>query len=270
MSVFKAMFSVIAEIWNNKVRLFRLARYELKNQHGGTVLGFLWNFLNPALQIVVYWFVFAIGLRRGNDMQGVPYIVWLVIGIICWYYMNQAMLGADMSIISFTDVLKRMKFPMSIVPAKTVASNFITHLCSMVIVFGVVLGCGVKISSSVWLLPYFIFASTVFVTGYGLFASAINVVFRDFHNFSNTAMRFLFFISPVMWEPAKDSKILNIVMKINPFAYILDGYRDAILYGRNFAENLDGALIFWTVTIVMFAFGCFVHIRLRHKFIDLL
>lgn len=270
MGIFQSVFTVIKELWQNKVRLFRLARYELKSQHGGTFFGFLWNFMNPAFQILVYWFVFAVGLRRGNDMDGVPYIVWLVIGIICWYYMNQAMLGADMSIINFTDVLKRMKFPIAIVPTKTVASNFITHMCSMVIVFVVVLVSGAKISSSVWLLPYYIFAATFFITAYGLFASTINVLFRDFHNFSNTAMRFLFFISPVMWEPDGDNALLSVIMKINPFAYILGGYRDAILYGRDFLANLDAAVIFWAITLVMFVVGCVVHMRFRHKFIDLL
>ena len=103
-----------------------------------------------------------------------------------------------------------------------------------------------------------------------IFASTINVLFRDFHNFSNTAMRFLFFISPVMWQPDGDSKALNLIMKLNPFAYILDGYRDAILYGRDFAANLDAALIFWAITIVMFLVSCVVHMRFRHKFIDLL
>ena len=270
MGIFKSVGTVLSEIWNNKVRLFRLAKYELKSQHGGTFFGFLWNFMNPAFQILVYWFVFAIGLRRGNDMNGVPYIVWLVIGIICWYYMNQAMLGADMSIINFTDVLKRMKFPIAIVPTKTVASNFITHMCSMVIVFVVVLVSGAKISASIWLLPYYIFAATVFITAYGLFASTINVLFRDFHNFSNTAMRFLFFISPVMWEPDGDNVFLTLIMKINPFAYILGGYRDSILYGRDFLANLDASVIFWVITLVMFIVGCVVHMRFRHKFIDLL
>lgn len=270
MGIFKSIGTVISEIWNNKIRLMRLASYELKSQHGGTFFGFLWNFLNPALQILVYWFVFAIGLRRGNDIDGVPYIVWLVIGIICWYYMNQAMLGADMSVINFSDVLKRMKFPIAIVPAKTIASNLITHVCSMVIVFAVVLIGGAKISSSIWLLPYYIFASTFFILGYSLIASTINVLFRDFHNLSNTAMRFLFFISPVMWEPSEDSEILVMIMKINPFAYILNGYRDTILYGWNFSENLDTGLIFWAISIVMFITGCFMHMRMRHKFIDTL
>lgn len=270
MGFFGEIKTVVSELWNNKVRLFRLARYELKSQHGGTFFGFLWNFLNPAFQILVYWFVFAIGLRRGNDMQGVPYIVWLVIGIICWYYMNQAMLGADMSIINFSDVLKRMKFPIAIVPAKTIAANFITHLCSMVIVFVVVLVSGAKISSSVWLLPYYIFASTFFITGYALIASTVTVLFRDFHNFANTAFRFLFFISPVMWEPAEDSRMLNLLMKLNPFAYILNGYRDTILYGWSLADNLDTGLIFWAISIVMFVVGCVLHMRFRYKFIDML
>lgn len=266
----RSIKTVCQEIWQNRVRMFRLAWYELKNQHGGTFFGFLWNFLNPALQVFVYWFVFAIGLRRGNDINGVKYIVWLVVGIICWYFMNQAMLGADMSIINFSDVLKRMKFPMSIVPAKTVAANLITHICSMAIVFIVILASGTKISSSVWLLPYYIFAATFFCLAYSLIASTINVLFRDFHNFMNTILRFLFFVSPVMWLPNEDNRLLRILEMINPFAYILNGYRDTLLYSWSLKDNLIPGIIFWVVSIVMFVVGCVLLEKLRNRFIDTL
>ena len=46
MGIFKSVGTVLSEIWTNKVRLFRLALYELKSQHGGTFFGFLWNFMN--------------------------------------------------------------------------------------------------------------------------------------------------------------------------------------------------------------------------------
>ena len=268
--MFKSVAGVAAELWDNKVRLFRLAWYELKNQHGGTFFGFLWNFLNPAFQVLVYYFVFAVGLRRGSDIGGVPYIVWLIVGIICWYYMNQAMLGADMSIINFADVLKRMNFPMSVVPVKTIAANLITHLCSLVIVFFVFLVTGTRVSSSVWLLPYYIFASTAFITGYSLIAATINVLFRDFHNFMNTILRFLFFVSPVMWEPAQDNKLMNVVMTINPFAYILRGYRDSLLYGVSVQKDLVPGLIFWGLTGAMLLVGCALLQKFRHRFIDTL
>lgn len=270
MGILESISTVMLELWDNRRRLFRLARYELKNQHGGTFFGFLWNFLNPALQILVYWFVFAVGLRRGGDINGVSYVIWLIIGIICWFYINQTMLGSNVSIMNFSDVLKRMKFPIAVVPAKTVASNLITHLCSMVIVFIIVIATGTPISSSVWLLPYYIFSSTFFITGYALLASSINVLFRDFHNISSTILRFLFYISPVMWLPSEESAVINIIMKINPFAYILNGYRDTILYGWTLEANLETGLIFWAISIAMFIIGCFLHMRIRNKFIDLL
>ncbi len=270
MGILESIETVIFELWDNKVRLMRLALYDLKNQHGGTFFGFLWNFLNPALQVLVYWFVFAVGLRQGNDMDGVSYVVWLIVGIVCWFYINQGMLGADMSIISFADVLKRMKFPMSVVPAKTVASSFITHIVSMVIVFIIAFCTGTTISSDVWLLPYYIFANTFFILAYSLLSSSITVLFRDYHNISNTVFRFLFFISPVMWTPAEDNTLMNTIMKFNPFAYILNGYRDTMFYDWTLADNLETGLVFWAIAIITFIVGCVLHMRVRHKFIDML
>jgi teichoic acid transport system permease protein len=103
-----------------------------------------------------------------------------------------------------------------------------------------------------------------------LCAATINVLFRDFHNFMNTILRFLFFISPVMWEPSKDNKLMNFVMMINPFAYILNGYRDTLLYGFNLKESLVPGIIFWAVSIIMFVIGCALIEKFRYKFIDTL
>lgn len=270
MGILESIATVMVELWENRKRLFRLAKYELKNQHGGTVLGFLWNFLNPLLQVAVYWFVFAIGLRQGGDIDGIPYLVWLVTGIICWNYMNQAMHGADTSILGFSDVLKRMQFPMSVVPAKTIASNLILHLCSMIIVFAVALIKNVAISSSIWIFPYYVFASTFFILGYALISSSINILFRDFHNLSSTFFKFMFFISPVMWQPSADNELLTTLTKFNPFAYILTGYRDALFYGWNISDNIETGLIFWVIAIAMFIVGCILHTRVKHKFIDML
>ncbi|MBQ8210616.1 MAG: ABC transporter permease [Clostridia bacterium] len=270
MGILESIATVMVELWENRRRLFRLSVYDLKNQHGGTVLGFLWNFLNPAFQVLVYWFVFAIGLRQGGDVDGVSYVVWLTAGIVCWTYTNGAMVGSDMSIIGFADVLKRMRFPIAIVPAKVVVSNFITHIVSMAVVFLVIFITGTPIGTNVWLLPYYIFANTFFVLGYSLLASSITVLFRDFHNISNTVFRFLFFISPVMWMPPEDDQLLCTIMKFNPFAYILNGYRDALFYDWSLADNLETGLIFWAIAIAFFIAGCVLHMRLRNKFIDTL
>lgn len=267
MGILESIATVMVELWENRKRLFRLAKYELKNKHGGTVLGFLWNFLNPALQVFIYWFIFSIGLKKGSDVNGVPYVIWLIIGIVCWNFISPTMSSSEMSIVSASDILKRMKFPMSIIPAKTVISNLVIHCCTMAVVIIIAVVAG-HFSSSIWILPYYMFANTFLVLSYSLFASSINVVFRDFHNLSNTALRLLFYISPVMWRPDKDNIIMNIIEKFNPFAYILNGYRDTILYGWSLNTNFESGLIFWSITITLFVLGCILHMRLRHKFID--
>ena len=111
--------TVISEVLQNRGRLMRLAQYELMSQYRGTMFGFLWNFINPALQILVYWFVFAVGLNTGQDIAGYPYIIWMIVGIIPWFYIGNALTTTTMSIYSYSGVLKRMYIPLSVVPIKT-------------------------------------------------------------------------------------------------------------------------------------------------------
>ena len=175
-----AVKTVVQENVRNWKRLVRLAQYELKSQNSGTMLGFLWNFLNPVLQIFVYWFVFAIGLNASPPRGGYPYIVWMVVGIIPWFYINAVLMGTSTSIYAYSGVLKRMPFPMSLVPVKTVLANFIGHVWAMLVVFAVILLSGHGISPYVIQLPYFFLCSIAFLTGYGLLVSSITVLFKDF------------------------------------------------------------------------------------------
>lgn len=270
MGLIKSIRTVVSENWTNRKRLVRLAVYDLKNKNGGTVLGFLWNFLNPALQILIYWFVFAVGLRQGADIGGVPYIIWLIVGIVPWFFMSTCMLESDMSILSFSSVLKRMTFPMAVVPVKTVVTNLITHFISVIIAFIIVAASGVHIGNQLWQLLYYMFAAVFFLISYALIGSSITVIFRDYHNIFSFVIRMMFFISPAMWNPDESNKVIRIIMMINPFAYIINGYRNAVFYSESLLLPLTNGIIFWAVSIVMFIAGCLLHTKLRRKFIDLL
>lgn len=201
MGLVKSVKTVINENLSNRRRLVRLAVYDLKNKNGGTVLGFLWNFLNPAFQILIYWFVFAVGLRQGSDIGGVPYIVWLIAGIVPWFFMSSCMLESDTSILSFSSVLKRMTFPMAVVPVKTVAANFMTHFITVIIAFIIVAASGVNAGNQLWQMLYYMFAAVFFLISYALIGSSVTVIFRDYHNIFSFVIRMIFFISPAMWNP---------------------------------------------------------------------
>lgn len=270
MNFIEAVSTVITENWVNRKRLLRLALYDLKNRNGGTALGFMWNFINPALQILIYWFVFVVGLRKGSSIGGVPYIIWLIVGMVPWFFMSGCTVESDMSILGFSGVLKRMSFPMAVVPIKTVVTNLITHFISMGIVFAIVIGSKIHIGAQLWQLAYYMFACIFFLVGYALFGSSITVLFRDYHNIFNNIMRMMFFLSPAMWNPDTSTPIIHYMMLINPFAYIITGYRNAILYSEPLMASFENGIIFWIISITLFIAGCLLHMKLRHKFIDLL
>lgn len=262
--------TVLSENINNRYRLFRLANYELKKQNTETVFGFLWNFLNPALQIFVYWFVFAIGLRTAAPQGEYPYLIWMIVGIIPWFYISTVLTSTLTSIIAYGGVVKRMKFPMAIVPVKSVISGLFAHFWSMLVVIAIIYLSGYHVSTYCLQTLYYTFCSVVFLTGYALAASAVNVVFRDFQKIMSSVIRLLFYISPIVWVQENLPEPLGRVLRLNPFGYIIDGYRDSLLYGRSMLDNWKLGCYFWAVTLALFIIGCNVHMKFRKKFIDLI
>lgn len=266
----EAIKTVVLENWTNRKRMFRLANYELKSKNNGTVFGFLWNFFNPALQIAVYWFVFAIGLNTQPPQGQYPYLIWMIVGIIPWFFISEAMQSSATSIYGYSAILKRMYLPMSIVPVKTIVSTFIGHLWSMVVVFFIMIFSGNAINPMVYQLPYYMIAILLFLIGYGLFASAINVVFKDYQKLFAAFVRLLFYLTPVVWVQDRLPENIRFVLKLNPIAYIIDGYRDCILYGVSLDVHWRQGLWFWTCTLFLFVYGSVVHMKFRKKFMDLL
>ena len=127
------MIEVIRECWENRYRLYTLSVYDLKVRNSGTWFGAFWNVLNPALQIFVYWFVFAIGLRTSAPQGEHSYLIWMLMGIIPWFYISEAMNGCMSAIFAFQGVLKHMRFPVAIVPVKTVLTALINHLLMLAV-----------------------------------------------------------------------------------------------------------------------------------------
>ncbi|MEG0834334.1 MAG: ABC transporter permease [Christensenellaceae bacterium] len=269
--MWNAVKTVISENFLNRHRLFVLASYELKIQNSGTVFGFLWNFFNPALQIFVYWFVFAIGLQGGAPREGYPYIIWMIVGIMPWFFINEVLMTSATSIRNYGGILKRISFPMAMVPIKSVLSGLIAHFWAMLVVFAIIILSGYSISIYVFQLLYYVVCSFVFLSGFGLFASAIDVLFKDFQNILSSVVRLLFYITPIVWVPSdKLHPTLKFILRLNPFGYIIDGYRESILYGIPFTVHNVYTIYFWCFTILLFVFGCCVHMKFRKNFIDLI
>ena len=88
----------------------RLAQFQIKITNTNNYLGVAWELLNPALQIMVYWFVFGMGIRSNQPIHGIPFIYWLLVGISMWFFVNQGILEGTKSVSMKFNQVAKMNF----------------------------------------------------------------------------------------------------------------------------------------------------------------
>lgn len=261
---------VLKEHKENWYRIRRLAVYDFIAPLRDTYLGMIWIVLNPLLQISVYWIVFGMGIRNGRPVDGHPFLLWMLAGLIPWFYIGSAISGGALCIYNKSQMLTKMKFPSSIIPTYTTLTNLIEALPTMGILFVVYAFYGYKINVYSIQIIYYFFAVTVLIIGFSLLSSALVMAIRDINRIITTIVRFLFYLTPILWVPSNENKLVNLIMKLNPFTYIIDGFRESLLYNKWFFENIGGTIYFWCVTICLFILGITVHMKLRNKFADMI
>lgn len=255
---------------NNIYTISRLSTYELKIAHISKRLGIVWVFLNPLTQIFVYWLVFGLGIRGGAPVHGVPFFVWLICGMIPWFYMGAAISQGSNSIYARIATVSKMNFPLSIVPTISIITQLYTHLVLlMALVVIVIVSHGWSIS--IIGLAYFVFSLTCFLIALALVTSTLSTIVRDIHLVVQTASRLLFFLTPVMWTVNdKTPATLREIIELNPLFYVIEGYRSSLLDGDLSLIRSTDTLIFWGITLLLFFVGSIIHVRFRKMFVDYL
>jgi teichoic acid transport system permease protein len=94
---------------------------------------------------------------------------------------------------------------------------------------------------------------------------------RDIHLLIQTATRMLFYVTPILWLPSDNTpQLLKEIFAMNPFYYIVDGYRESLLKGSwNFIHS-SYTLIFWSVILLLLILGSAIHVKFRKQFVDYL
>jgi teichoic acid transport system permease protein len=266
----KSLMIVLKEQWHNKYMINRLALYELKSTYAGNKLGMVWALLNPLTQILVYWLVFGLGIRNGSAVDGVPFFLWLICGIVPWFYINAGLLRGSNSIYSKLGMVSKMNFPLSVVPTYVLLSQLYTHiiLIGITCVF-IFFGHGIS-KVSIFGLLYFMFTTSCFLFAISFITSTFATLLRDIQLAIQSIVRLLFYLTPVLWVPVQLPFWFEMVLKSNPFYYVIEGYRSALL-GTDMSIIWSGYTIyFWSLTFVMLFIGSILHVKFRRQFVDYL
>ena len=124
------MFEIINEHRKNISLILTMTWTDLVRTYKGSKLGWFWAILKPSFKIAIYYFMLAIGLKASKDMFGFPYFLWLVVGIIPWFYINDMLFQGSESIRKYSYLVTKMKFPISTTRRKNVFVLCMTVLIS--------------------------------------------------------------------------------------------------------------------------------------------
>ncbi|QUW21216.1 ABC transporter permease [Sporosarcina sp. Marseille-Q4063] len=263
------MFTIYKEMWNRRKMIHTLSLQEIKKEYAGTLLGFVWGLVNPLMRIAVFWFVFSVGARAGGPVNGAPFMPWLAIGMVAWFFLNDCFRLTQKSFRSKRSIIKNTPFPIAILPAVQILFSFYTHLILLAVIFiGMVIYF--QSVSIYWLqILYYDFAAIMLLIGIGSVTAPLVAISKDVGRFLDTILVFLFWMTPIFWSVDNVGALENVV-KVNPFHYIVQGYRDSFFYDVSFWEKPLYTLYFWVLVLVVFMLGNYLHKRLKPIFLDTL
>lgn len=256
---------------SNTRRVWRLTIYEKKAKNSESKLGNVWELLNPLLNIFVYWFVFSVGLRsnvaHGTDY---PYAVWLICGLMPWLTISSTMTQSTSAITAASGLIKSCNIPLSIFPLKSVMHGMVNYLFTLLVIAAVVLFSGVSLTWYAVEGIYYTIAMLVFLVGFALVSSAINVFFNDLQKLLPAFLRLLMYGSSVVINIQNFPANIQFLLRMNPLVHLVEGFRFCLLDGKGIFTHPISFVSFWVVTLLLLAVGCALHMRLRDRFVDML
>ncbi|MFP7479771.1 ABC transporter permease [Terribacillus saccharophilus] len=276
----KSAITVLKEQFKHFNLIRRISLYELRNNNNANYLGLAWEVLSPLIQIAIYWLVFGYlvsgGQERviknpsgGEDLQFLP---WLVSGLILWMFFQPAATQGSKSIYSRLRLLSKMNFPMSVIPNITIFSKLYPHLILIGIAFVIMQITGYTVSIYIVQLPYFVFAGFAFTYAFVLLMTTLTTLIRDVQLLLQATLRMVLYLTPILWTSQNLPYFLDLLMKLNPLYYLVEGYRAALMgeHGWYLVNSWEYTLYFWFVTLLLFIIGSTLHMKFRRHFIDFL
>lgn len=268
--------SIILSVIKNQTLIWRLGKNDLKTKFAGSYLGIIWAFVQPIITVLVYWFVFQVGLRSPMPVTKsgveIPYVLWLVAGLVPWFFFADALNGGAASLTGYNYLVKKVVFEIEVLPVVRIISALFVHV--FFVAFTLILFACNGLYPTWYSLQvvYYSFAMFVLVLGLSYMTSAIVVFFRDLTQIITILLQIGIWVTPIMWNinSMDVPPIVVTILKLNPMFYIVAGYRGALIDQTGFWESPGLTIYFWVVTILFFVWGSHVFKKLRVHFADVL
>jgi len=255
------------EIWRYRQLLYFLIWRDVRIRYRQTVLGPLWTVVQPVMTMVVFTVLFGRLAGLGKQTGGVPYPIYVYLGLLPWTFFANAISRSSASLLSNSNLISKVYFPRLILPLAAVGVGVLDLGISFAILFAQMLYYGTEPSCQLVLMPFLLFATLLAAVGVGTLLAALTVAYRDLMHAVPFMLQLWMFLTPVIYPSTLVPEKWRWVHSLNPMVGLIDGFRAVFL-----ARPLDWREIGLALAIssVLFLLGIIYFRRTERRFADVI
>jgi len=256
----------LSEVWQYRELLYFLSWRDIKVRYKQTVLGAAWAVIQPFFTMVLFTLVFGRLAKMPSD--GVPYPIFAYAALVPWTFFANSLTQASNSLVTSTNLIKKVYFPRLIIPMSSVISGAVDFAIAFAVLLGMMIFFGVFPTQNVVWLPCFLALAFITAMGVGLWLTAINVQYRDVRYTIPFLTQFWLFATPIAYPSSLLPEPWRSLYGLNPMAGVVEGFRWALLG----VETGPGPMMLVSalVALVVLVTGLFYFQRMERTFADIL
>ena len=258
------------ELWRYRDMFVLFVQRNFRTAYKQTILGPLWFLITPVLSVIVYVTVF--GGIANIPTDGVPPILFYLLGISVWGYFASCLSATSNSFVSNADIFGKVYFPRIIMPLVAVTTNLLSFAIQLAIftvfyIYYVATGTELVIHWQIVLFPVLIILLALMAVGFGMIFSSMTTKYRDLQIMLNKVISLWVYITPVIYPLSMvTNPKLHLAMSLNPVTPVMEAMKFSLLGAGQFSW-------LWLAysagfTLLLLIFGLMLFNKVQKSFMD--
>ena len=254
--------NIFKKIYNYRELLKTNVKKEIRGRYKNSILGVMWSFLNPLLQLAVYAIIFGALLAGGDP----TYHIYICVALIPWTYFTTTITQAAFTVIGNADIIKKVYFPREILPISVVTSGAVNFMISTIIILVFLFMAGLGVTPYILLYPVILLIQYLLLIGIAVIVSSITVYFRDLEHIIGVVLMAAFYATPIVYKLEQLPANLQVLMKLNPMTHLINAYRDIFYYQQ--MPNITALGVLFAIALGLTIIGYFIFKKLQKGFAE--
>jgi lipopolysaccharide transport system permease protein len=262
---------VSASFWQHRHLILQMTRREIVGRYRGSILGLFWSFLHPFFMLTIYTFVFSVVFQAkwGTESSSrTEFAMILFAGLIVFNLFAEVINRAPNLILSNVNYVKKVVFPLEILPAVATGSALFHTLANVIVLLAFHLLVNHVFPFTAFLLPFVLLPLLPMLLGCAWILASTGVFLRDLGQTIGIFTTALMFLSPIFFPASALPEQLRSYLLLNPLTFIIEQTRCVLIWGKQ--PDWLGLSLFLLGSLAIGWAGLFWFEKTRKGFADVL